>query len=194
MYSVRLQVAFMQHRVNGQFIMEGLASSFLFVMGGMGFVLLDQTNKPTTPKLNRILLLSVAFVCISVSFLMCRVFMRMKLPYVSLRCVLMFHAIRFPMSAVCFVSDRQQSIDFCWNAILHSLSTTAHIKSLNVLKIWFRCRSTLGCSWISLNIIEYSRNWPYVSRLFIFRQSTAHRLSLTCHFIQIAHRLNTQLI
>ncbi|KAK2172132.1 hypothetical protein NP493_987g00000 [Ridgeia piscesae] len=73
-------VAFMQHRVNGQFIMEGLASSFLFVMGGMGFVLLDQTNKPTTPKLNRILLLSVAFVCIAVSFFMCRVFMRMKLP------------------------------------------------------------------------------------------------------------------
>ena len=81
---VAFQVAFMQHRVNGQFIMEGLASSFLFVMGGMGFVLLDQTNKPTTPKLNRILLLSVAFVCIAVSFFMCRVFMRMKLPYVAL--------------------------------------------------------------------------------------------------------------
>jgi len=73
-------VAFMQYRVNGQYIMEGLASSFLFTLGGLGFVVLDQTNKPSTPRLNRILLLCVAFVCILVSFFMCRVFMRMKLP------------------------------------------------------------------------------------------------------------------
>lgn len=73
-------VAFMQYRVNGQYIMEGLASSFLFTMGGLGFVVLDQTNKPTTPRLNRILLLAVSFVCIIVSFFMCRLFMRMKLP------------------------------------------------------------------------------------------------------------------
>jgi len=73
-------VAFMQYRINGQYIMEGLASSFLFTLGGLGFVILDQTNKPSTPRLNRILLLSVAFVSILVSFFMCRVFMRMKLP------------------------------------------------------------------------------------------------------------------
>merc|ERR1712212_297070 len=73
-------VAFMPYRVNGQYIMEGLASSFLFTMGGMGFVMLDQTNKPSTPRLNRILLLCIAFVCILLSFFMCRVFMRMKLP------------------------------------------------------------------------------------------------------------------
>jgi len=73
-------VAFMQYRVNGQYIMEGLASSFLFTLGGLGFVVLDQTNKPSTPRLNRILLLSIAFICILVSFFMCRVFMRMKLP------------------------------------------------------------------------------------------------------------------
>lgn len=73
-------VAFMQYRVNGQYIMEGLASSFLFTMGGIGFVIFDQTNKPTTPRLNRILLLSIGFVCVLVSFFMCRLFMRMKLP------------------------------------------------------------------------------------------------------------------
>merc|ERR1711936_784042 len=73
-------VAFMPYRVNGQYIMEGLASSFLFTMGGLGFIMLDQTNKPTTPRLNRILLLCIAFVCILLSFFMCRVFMRMKLP------------------------------------------------------------------------------------------------------------------
>ena len=73
-------VAFMPHRVNGQYIMEGLASSFLFTLGGLGFVILDQTNKPSMPRLNRILLLSIGFVAILVSFFMSRVFMRMKLP------------------------------------------------------------------------------------------------------------------
>ncbi|CAD5123820.1 DgyrCDS12129 [Dimorphilus gyrociliatus] len=73
-------VAFMPYRVNGQYIMEGLASSFLFTLGGLGFIVLDQTNKPMTPRLNRILLLCFAFVCILVSFFTARVFMRMKLP------------------------------------------------------------------------------------------------------------------
>ncbi|KAK3087758.1 hypothetical protein FSP39_010244 [Pinctada imbricata] len=72
-------VAFMPYRVNGQYIMEGLASSFLFTMGGLGFVILDQVNK-TMPRLNRILLLCMGFAAILISFFMCRVFMRMKLP------------------------------------------------------------------------------------------------------------------
>ncbi|XP_045197612.1 oligosaccharyltransferase complex subunit ostc-like [Mercenaria mercenaria] len=73
-------VAFMPYRVNGQYIMEGLASSFLFTLGGLGFVILDQTNSPVMPKLNRILLFCVGFASILISFFMCRVFMRMKLP------------------------------------------------------------------------------------------------------------------
>ncbi|XP_011313301.1 putative oligosaccharyltransferase complex subunit CG9662 [Fopius arisanus] len=73
-------VAFMPYRVNGQYIMEGLASSFLFTLGGLGFIILDQTHSPSTPKLNRILLISVGFICITVSFITCWIFMRMKLP------------------------------------------------------------------------------------------------------------------
>ncbi|GIY42355.1 oligosaccharyltransferase complex subunit ostc-A [Caerostris darwini] len=73
-------VAFMPYRVNGQYIMEGLASSFLFTLGGLGFVILDHTHNPNTPKLNRILLICVGFLCIVVSFFTCWVFMRMKLP------------------------------------------------------------------------------------------------------------------
>ncbi|XP_062040409.1 oligosaccharyltransferase complex subunit OSTC-like [Lepus europaeus] len=34
-------VVFLSYRVNGQYIMEGLASSFLFIMGGLGFIILD---------------------------------------------------------------------------------------------------------------------------------------------------------
>ena len=69
----------MPYRVNGQYIMEGLASSFLFTIGGLGFVILDRTNH-SMPRLNRILLISVGFISILISFFMCRVFMRMKLP------------------------------------------------------------------------------------------------------------------
>ncbi|XP_043251159.1 oligosaccharyltransferase complex subunit ostc [Colletes gigas] len=73
-------VAFMSYRVNGQYIMEGLASSFLFTLGGIGFIVLDQTHSPSTPKLNRILLICVGFISVIVSFITCWIFMRMKLP------------------------------------------------------------------------------------------------------------------
>ncbi|KAL7982042.1 hypothetical protein Chor_001099 [Crotalus horridus] len=68
------------YRVNGQYIMEGLASSFLFTMGGLGFIILDRSNAPNIPKLNRFLLLFIGFVSVLLSFFMARVFMRMKLP------------------------------------------------------------------------------------------------------------------
>ncbi|KAK2519895.1 Ostc [Columba guinea] len=73
-------VAFLAYRVNGQYIMEGLASSFLFTMGGLGFIILDRSNAPNIPKLNRFLLLFIGFVSVLLSFFMARVFMRMKLP------------------------------------------------------------------------------------------------------------------
>ena len=34
----------MPYRVNGQYIMEGLASSFMFTLGGLGFIVLDQVT------------------------------------------------------------------------------------------------------------------------------------------------------
>jgi len=49
-------VAFMPYRVNGQYIMEGLASSFMFSLGGAGMMVLDQTHNPSTPKINRMML------------------------------------------------------------------------------------------------------------------------------------------
>lgn len=73
-------VAFMPYRVNGQYIMEGLASSLFFTMGALGFVILDKTHSPTTPKLNRMFLVSIGFTLIIVSFFTTWIFMRMKLP------------------------------------------------------------------------------------------------------------------
>ncbi|KAI1238484.1 Oligosaccharyltransferase complex subunit OSTC, partial [Lamprotornis superbus] len=79
-------VAFLAYRVNGQYIMEGLASSFLFTMGGLGFIILDRSNAPNIPKLNRFLLLFIGFVSVLLSFFMARVFMRMKLPVITSWC------------------------------------------------------------------------------------------------------------
>ena len=73
-------VAFMQYRVNGQYIMEGLASSFLFSLGGSGFIILDRSNAVGLTKLNRTMLFSFGFFCIIAAFLAVRVFMTMKLP------------------------------------------------------------------------------------------------------------------
>ncbi|XP_013114758.2 putative oligosaccharyltransferase complex subunit CG9662 [Stomoxys calcitrans] len=73
-------VAFMPYRVNGQYIMEGLASSFLFTIGGIGFIIMDQTHTPGKTKLNRLLLSSMGFIFILVSFFTTWLFMRMKLP------------------------------------------------------------------------------------------------------------------
>ncbi|KAG0725179.1 EGF domain-specific O-linked N-acetylglucosamine transferase [Chionoecetes opilio] len=76
-------VAFMAYRVNGQYIMEGLASSFMFALGGIGFILLDQTHSPSTPKLHRILLIIIGFSCIIISAIACYAFMKIKLPSVQ---------------------------------------------------------------------------------------------------------------
>ncbi|MFH4977689.1 hypothetical protein AB6A40_004398 [Gnathostoma spinigerum] len=73
-------VAIMQYRVNGQYIMEGLAASFMFSLGGLGFIILDKCNNPLTPKLNRIMLLGLGFSCIVISFFATRTFMRIKMP------------------------------------------------------------------------------------------------------------------
>ncbi|CAD6998319.1 unnamed protein product [Ceratitis capitata] len=73
-------VAFMPYRVNGQYIMEGLASSFLFTMGGLGFIIMDQTHIPGKTNLNRFLLTAMGFIFILVSFFTTWLFMRMKLP------------------------------------------------------------------------------------------------------------------
>lgn len=75
----------MPYRVNGQYIMEGLASSFLFTLGGLGFIIMDQTSSspPTASgkmKLNQILLLAMGFILILVSFFTTWIFMKMKLP------------------------------------------------------------------------------------------------------------------
>lgn len=73
-------LAFLQYRINGQFIIEGLSAGLLFAAGGIGFILLDKANQKTTLERNRYLLLLAGVICILVSYNLTIVFLRMKLP------------------------------------------------------------------------------------------------------------------
>ena len=73
-------VGIMKYRVNGQYIMEGLAASFMFTLGGIGFIILDNCNHPLTSKNSRNMLLGVGFSCVLIAFFTTRMFMQMKLP------------------------------------------------------------------------------------------------------------------
>ena len=70
----------MQWKINGQYIMEGLASSFMFGIGAIGFIILDQTNQKVMKKLNRVIMMFTGAACVLVSFFALRVFMRIKMP------------------------------------------------------------------------------------------------------------------
>ncbi|CAF3080046.1 unnamed protein product [Rotaria socialis] len=79
-YGHHKPVAFMAWRINGQYIMEGLAASFMFTLGGLGFILLDQTNKPNMPRLNRVLMIICSFIFILVAYCATKIFIRIKMP------------------------------------------------------------------------------------------------------------------
>ncbi len=70
----------MQWKINGQYIMEGLASSFMFAIGAIGFIILDKTNQQIMKKLNRVIMMFTGASCILVSFFTLRVFMKIKMP------------------------------------------------------------------------------------------------------------------
>ena len=70
----------MQWKINGQYIMEGLASSFMFSLGAAGFIILDQTNFKPMKKLNRVIMMSIGAICVLISLFTLRVFMRIKMP------------------------------------------------------------------------------------------------------------------
>ena len=96
-------VAFMQHRINGQYIVEGLAASLFFVLGSIGFIIMEQSDpnevydkeKPVPRAQNssyfssssssksseqNVFLVTIAFMLIMISFAICWLFMITKLP------------------------------------------------------------------------------------------------------------------
>ncbi|CAJ0578192.1 unnamed protein product, partial [Mesorhabditis spiculigera] len=72
--------AIMPHRLNGQYIMEGLAASIFFSLGGIGFIMLDRIHEPQLQKNTRLTLAGISFGAIILSFFGIRAFMKIKMP------------------------------------------------------------------------------------------------------------------
>lgn len=72
--------AFLPYRINGQYIMEGLASSFLFTLGGLGFIILERSNEPNLQRLPRTMQTICGFAFILISYVAIYIFLTMKLP------------------------------------------------------------------------------------------------------------------
>jgi len=73
-------IAFLQYRINGQYIIEGLSAGFFFGLGGLGFIFLDRATDMLSSKRNRYLFALSAVIAIFVSYSLCLVFLRIKLP------------------------------------------------------------------------------------------------------------------
>ncbi|KAJ7979382.1 Oligosaccharyltransferase complex subunit ostc [Quillaja saponaria] len=73
-------VVFLPGRVNGQYIIEGLSSGFMFVMGGIGIILMDLALDRNRAKSVKV---SYAFAGISsvvIAYMMSMLFIRIKIP------------------------------------------------------------------------------------------------------------------
>lgn len=75
-----LPVVFLPYRVNGQYILEGLASSFLFTLGGLGFIILERSFDVNLKGFPLALQICVGFACVLLSFVAVYFFLTMKLP------------------------------------------------------------------------------------------------------------------
>jgi len=73
-------VAFLQWRINGQYIIEGLTAGFMFALGGVGFILLDRSTDTSQSQRNRYLLCLSGALLLLVAYSLCRVFLRIKIP------------------------------------------------------------------------------------------------------------------
>lgn len=73
-------VAFLRGRINGQYILEGLAAAIIISLGSFGFIIIDRAYQTGIKRTNRILLLIVGFISVTISFFMINLFMSLKLP------------------------------------------------------------------------------------------------------------------
>jgi len=73
-------VVFLQYRINGQYIIEGLAAGLLFVLGGVGIIILNKANQKNASESNRYMFIICGAVCLLLAYNLSIVFLRMKLP------------------------------------------------------------------------------------------------------------------
>ncbi|XP_004238708.1 uncharacterized protein [Solanum lycopersicum] len=73
-------VVFLPGRVNGQYIIEGLSSGFMFVLGGIGIVLLDLATDKNREKSVKVSFASAGIVFVVIAYVMSMLFIRIKIP------------------------------------------------------------------------------------------------------------------
>jgi len=73
-------VVFLQYRINGQYIIEGLSAGMLFLIGGTGFIIMDLSNSKGLSENMKSILIVIGIVCILISYNLVTLFFRMKLP------------------------------------------------------------------------------------------------------------------
>ncbi|EXC47696.1 hypothetical protein L484_002407 [Morus notabilis] len=73
-------VVFLPGRVNGQYIIEGLSSGFMFVLGGLGIVLLDLALDRNRAKSVKVSYASAGISSVVIAYLMSMLFIRIKIP------------------------------------------------------------------------------------------------------------------
>jgi len=72
--------AFLRHRINGQYIIEGLAAGAFFCLGGLGLILLNRSNDKSPDVKSRYLLITLGVICFAGAFIVCNIFLRIKFP------------------------------------------------------------------------------------------------------------------
>ncbi|GMH03128.1 hypothetical protein Nepgr_004967 [Nepenthes gracilis] len=73
-------VVFLPGRVNGQYIIEGLSSGFMFVLGGIGIVLMDLALDRNRAKSLRISYASAGVSSVVIAYVMSMLFICIKIP------------------------------------------------------------------------------------------------------------------
>jgi hypothetical protein len=66
----------MASHVNGQYIMEDFSAASILTLDGFGFLLLNQTNNPNMPRLNRVLMILCSFIFILLAYSAAKIFIR----------------------------------------------------------------------------------------------------------------------
>ncbi|GIL70911.1 hypothetical protein Vretimale_3872 [Volvox reticuliferus] len=73
-------MTFMPYRLNGQFILEGLSGGFFYTLGGVGIILLDLSRDKNQSVLFRNVYLGLGLAMTILSYMVCMVFIRIKMP------------------------------------------------------------------------------------------------------------------
>ncbi|KAB1204304.1 Oligosaccharyltransferase complex subunit ostc [Morella rubra] len=73
-------VVFLQGRVNGQYIVEGLSSGFMFVLGGIGIVLMDLALDRNRAKSVKVSYATAGIASVVIAYVMSMLFIRIKIP------------------------------------------------------------------------------------------------------------------